>query len=281
MATFHRSEGATIRGDRAELAAHRDAFARFSPDAVLDTIAYTERDAAALVSAFHGLARRAVVLSSEDVYASYGRLMGLEAGDPDPAPATEDGPLRTARYPYRAMARPGEMAYDYEKILVERTVSSDPALPATILRLPCVYGVGDPHHRVGQVLARAREGEPLLLERTKAGWRWTRGAVENVGEAIASAVMDERAGRTYNAGEESALTEEEWTRMVLAAAGRTVEIRLVSREELPAGAAEPFDFRHDLVADTTRIRRELGVSEVVSCAAALAGAVAWERSQPA
>lgn len=245
---------------------------------VLDTIAYTEKEAAALVSALRGLAKRLVVLSSQDVYASYGRLLGLEAGPADPAPAAEDAPLRESRYPYRAKARPGETAYDYEKILVELAAASEPALPATILRLPCVYGAGDPHHRVGQVLARIREGEPLLIDRTKAGWRWTRGAVENVGESIALAVMDGRAsGRTYNVGEGTASTEEEWTQRILAAAGRTVEIRRVSREELPAGEAEPYDFRHDLIADTGRIRRELGDREAGAPDAALAAAVGWER----
>jgi nucleoside-diphosphate-sugar epimerase len=282
VGTFHRSGSATIPGDRADLPAHREAFARFAPDVVLDTIAYTERDAAALVAVARGLARRVVVVSSQDVYAAYGRLLGLEPGAPDPAAATEDSPLRASRFPYRARAKPGDMAYDYDKILVEQAAASDAALPATILRLPCVYGAGDPHRRVGQILDRVREGEPLLLDRTKAGWRWTRGAVENVGESIALAVADERAsGRTYNLGEESALTEEAWTKNVLAAAGRTIEIRAVPFEQLPPGAVEPYDFRHDLAADTGRIRRELGASEIVSREAALAEAVARERSHPA
>ncbi len=231
------------------------------------------------MSALRGLARRIVVLSSQDVYVSYGRLLGLEPGSADPAPAAEDAPLRTSRFPYRAAARPGEMAYDYEKILVEQAAASEPTLPATILRLPCVYGTGDPHHRIGQVLARIRQGEPLPIDRTKAGWRWTRGAVENVGESIALAVLDGWAsGRTYNVGEETALSEEGWMKSILAAAGRSVGIRLVSRAELPAGAAEPYDFRHDLIADTGRIRRELGDREVVGRDAALAAAVAWERA---
>ena len=264
VATFHRSETATIRGDRADLTAHRKAFAGFGPDAALDTIAYTEKEAAALVSALRGLARRIVVLSSQDVYASYGRLLGLEPGSADPAPAAEDAPLRTSRYPYRAAARPGEMAYDYEKILVEQAAASEPTLPATILRLPCVYGTGDPHHRIGQVLARIREGEPLPIDRTKAGWRWTRGAVENVGESIALAVLDRpgvgpdlRRGR--GDGAERRGVDEAHPR-----GSRPVgrdSPRLTRRAA--AGAAEPYDFRHDLIADTGRIRRELGDRAVV------------------
>ncbi|HEY1435179.1 MAG TPA: NAD-dependent epimerase/dehydratase family protein, partial [Thermoanaerobaculia bacterium] len=236
VATFHRAEDASIRGDRADLAAHRDAFAHFAPDVVLDTIAYAEKDGAALVAVFRGIAGRSVVLSSQDVYASYGRLMRLESGPPDSKPSGEDAPLRNSRFPYRAMAGgPEDMAHDYEKILVERAVAADPALPATVLRLPCVYGAGDRHHRVGRVLARMRPGEPVLIDRSKAGWRWTRGSVENVADAIALAILDGRAtGRAYNVGETSPLSEAEWTREIGRAAGWDGEVRAVAKEDLPA-----------------------------------------------
>lgn len=283
VATFHRGEGADIRGDRRELAAHREAFARLAPDVVLDTIAYTERDAAGLVAAFRGVARRAVVLSSQDVYAGYGRLLRLESGPPDARPSDEGARLRTVLFPYRAKASgPDDMAHDYEKILVERTAASDPALPATIVRLPCVYGPGDRHHRVGQVLARLRSGGPYLLGRDKAGWRWTRGSVENVADAIALAALEPRAaGRVYNVGEETALTESEWTRSIARAAGLDAEIREVDPAALPAGLAEPFDFAHDLVADTRRIREDLGYREIEDPETGVRAAVAWERGAPA
>src|SRR5262245_55522193 len=123
VAAFHRSAtsnaAATIRGDRQDLASHREAFVRFAPEVALDTIAYTEAEARAFASVLGGVAERLVVLSSQDVYASYGRLLRLESGPADPVPSTEDSPLRVSRYPYRAKASPGEMAYDYDKILVE------------------------------------------------------------------------------------------------------------------------------------------------------------------
>ena len=279
VATFHRGEGADVRGDRKDLPAFRGAFERFGPDVVLDTIAYTERDASALVSTFRGLARRLVVLSSQDVYAPYGRLLGLEKGAADSSSSAEDSSLRSSRFPYRTMAPgPEDMAYDYEKILVERVAAADPELPATVLRLPCVYGPGDRHHRVGQSLARMRTSEPFLLDRAKAAWRWTRGYVENVAEAIALAAIDARAtGRTYNIGEERALTEAEWTRQIGRAAGWEGEVRAVGPEELPVGLAEPYDFEHDLVADTGSIRRELSYRERVGLAEALQASVEWER----
>jgi nucleoside-diphosphate-sugar epimerase len=281
VATFHRGEAADIRGNRRDLAAHRDAFARFGADTVVDTIAYTEADGASAVAAFRGIARRLVVLSSQDVYAQYGRFLGLETGAPDPAPAGEASALRVSRFPHRTAARPGEMAHDYEKILVERAAASDAALPATILRLPCVYGPGDPHHRVGQVLARMRGGEPFLLERAKAAWRWTRGYVEDVAGAIAVAATDPRAtGRTYNVGAKTALGEAEWTRAIGRAAGWDGEVRAVAREELSDAPAESCDFAHDLAADTSRIRRELGYREDSSFEAGLRDSVDWERAHP-
>lgn len=282
VATFHRSEGADFVGDRKDLVRFRDAFLRFDPEVVLDTIAYTEMDGAALAATFCGLARRLVVLSSQDVYAPYGRLLGLETGAADPTPAAEDAPLRSSRFPYRAMARgPEDMSYAYEKILVEQAAAADARLPVTVLRLPCVYGPGDAHHRVGQVLARMRRGEPLLLDRSKAGWRWTRGYVEDVADAIALAATDSRAaGRTYNIGEEAALSEVEWTRRIGRAAGWDGEVRAVARGELPAELAEPYDFAHDLVADTGRIRRELGYRERVGLKDGFGASEEWERAHP-
>jgi nucleoside-diphosphate-sugar epimerase len=281
VAAFHRGESSggarTIRGDRRDLLRFRGEFDRFRPDVVLDTIAYTEEDAEDLGRTFHGVAGRTVVLSSQDVYAAYGRLLRLESGPRDPALLTEDSPLRASRYPYRAMARPGEMAYDYEKILVESAAAADPALPATVLRLPSVYGEGDGQRRLRPYLERMGKPE-LLIDRTKAGWRWTRGHVEDVAAAIARACMDSRAaGKTYNVGEADALSEADWIRAIGKAADWDGEVREVARDELPEGLAEPYDFAHDLAADTRRIREELGVHEPVGRLAGLRRAVAWER----
>ena len=281
--TFHRGEGADVRGDRAELGQHREGFARLAPDVVVDAIAYSEADAADLVATLRGAAGRTVVLSSQDVYAPYGRLLGLETGVPDMAPSTEVSPLRTGRFPYRSKASgQRDMAWSYEKILVEEAAASDPTLPATILRLPCVYGPGDRHHRVGQVLARLERGGPYVLGRVQASWRWTRGHVENVAEAIALAVVEPRAsGRVYNVGEEPALPEREWVRSIAKAAGLEADILEVEPGELPAELAEPFDFAHDLVADTRRIREELGYREVVALEEGLRASVAWESASAA
>ena len=281
---FHRGDGRRRcrddSGRPARASRHREAFARFAPEVVIDTIAYTEADAALFVETFRGLARRAVVLSSQDVYAAYGRLLRLEGGAREAGSLTEDAPLRATRHPYRAKSGgPGDMAHDYEKILVEAAVAGHADLPATILRLPFVYGPGDPQRRLRPYLERMR-GPEILLDRAKASWRWTRGYVEDVGEAVALAAGDERAaGRTYNVGEEDSLTEAEWVRAIGEAAGWSGEVRGVPAGELPEGVAEPFDFSQDLAVDTRRIRKELGFREPVGRAEGLRRTVDWERAQ--
>ena len=176
------------------------------------------------------------------------------------------------------MAKPGEMAYDYEKILVEAAVREASGAPVTILRLPIVYGPGDPQRRLRPYLSRMAEGaSEIRLDRAKAAWRWTRGYVEDVAEAIALAATDSRAsGRVYNLGEDDALREAEWIRAIGEAAGWTGSVRAVERDELPDAEREPYDFAHDLVADTSRIRRELGFREPVGRREGLRRSVAAE-----
>ena len=290
VAAFHRgrsSSGATvpihIRGDRKDLQAHREAFRRFAPEVVLDTIAYTEADGRGLASVLDGIAARLVVLSSQDVYAPYGRLLRLETGAAGRAASSEESPLRSSRHPYRAMAKPGEMAYDYEKVLVEAVVREASEAPVTILRLPMVYGPGDPQRRLRPYLSRMAEGaSEIRLDRAKAAWRCTRGFVEDVAEAIALAATDSRAsGRGYNLGEDDALREAEWIGAIGEAAGWTGRVRPVETDELPEEEREPYDFAHDLIADTSRIRRELGFREPVGRREGLRRSVAEEPAERA
>lgn len=284
VAAFHRGEesgGAlTIRGDRADLLRHRDAFLRFAPEVVVDTIAYTEADGRGLVEAFRGMAARYVVLSSQDVYAPYGRLLRLEGGPVEHRPSSEDSALRASRRPYRAKARPGEMTYDYDKVLVEAAVREGADAPVTILRLPMVYGPGDRYRRLRPLLAKMVAGDTeIRLDRARAGWRWTRGFIDDVADAIALAVTDSRAaGRVYNVGEEDALAERDWIREVGEAAGWHGSVREVPAEDIPEAEREPFDYdyTHHLAADTTRIRRELGLRERVGRREGLRRTVAAE-----
>lgn len=288
VTVFHRGQTACdlpaevrhLTGDRHLLSDFSSDFKRVAPDVVLDMILFTEEDARSLLQTFKGLTGRIVMPSSTDVYRAYGRLLLLEEGAPDPVPYTEEGPLREVLYPYRARAKgPDDSAYKYEKILAERIVMSDASLPGTVLRLPAVYGPGDKQHRLFEYLKPMDDARPfILLEEQRAEWRWSRGFVENVAEAIALAVTDERAaGRIYNVGEENPLTEREWVRMLAKAAGWNGEILVLEKSAMPEHLADNVPYNHHLVSDTSRIRIEMGYKERVGRDVALMQTVAWER----
>ncbi len=263
-----------IRGDRHRLAEHVEEFRCFRPDVVVDMIAMTEQDARSLVATFRGIAGRLVVLSSGDVYRAYGVFTGLEPGPPELVPVREDAPLRKVLYPYRSAATPGDDKYDYEKILVERVVIGEVSLPATVLRLPMVYGPGDEQHRLAPYLRRMADGRPaILLNEGMAHWRCLRGYVEDVAVAVALAVQHPAAGRVYNVAEPNAFTEAEWVAKIAAVVGWNGRVIAVPEAKMPIG----FNTRQDLVVDTTRIRTELGFQEIVAADDALRATIRWER----
>ncbi len=138
------ARGAThIHGDRDALEAARTRIGAFHPDVAIHMIAMTEAHGTAFTRALRGIAGRAVVISSQDVYRAYGRLLGAEPGPPDVTPLSEDAPLRERLYPHRqeqprAEDDPARWMDMYEKILVERTVMAEPALPCAVIRLPAV-----------------------------------------------------------------------------------------------------------------------------------------------
>jgi nucleoside-diphosphate-sugar epimerase len=244
-----------------------------------------ESQARVLTETARGIARRVVALSSGDVYRAYGLLHGTEAGPPGPIPIAEDAPLRRRLYPYRgeaprALDDPMRWLDDYDKILVEQVVMGEPGLPGTILRLPMIYGPGDDAHRLFRYLKRMDDGRPaILLEEVQSRWRWARGYVEDIAEAVVSAVLDDRAaGRVYNVSEPDALSEAEWVRAIGQVAGWSGEVVSVPGDRLPSHLKLPGDFAHHIIYDTTRIRSELGYAEHLPRAEAIRRTVDWERS---
>jgi nucleoside-diphosphate-sugar epimerase len=260
-------------------------FREISPEVVLDMFPMTEAAARAAVQTFRGAAGRLVAISSEDVYRAYDRLRGKEPGPPDRTPLTEESPLRSQLYPYRTIAPdddPDHWANQYEKILVERVVMGDPELPGTVLRLPAVYGPGDRQHRLFPYLKRMEDGRPaILMSEAQANWSWSRGYVENVAEAIALAVTDERAaGRIYNVAEPEALTEASWVRAIGRAVDWDGRVVTAPNDRLPESLRSDSHYEQDWSVDTTRIRQELGYMEPISFDQGLRRTVEWELGHP-
>lgn len=218
----------------------------------------TEADAETFVKTFRGIAGRAVVISSGDVYRAYGRLQRRDSGPPDPTPLAEDAPLRESRYLYRNLAPDGDhwMAH-YDKILVEQTLMVQTDLPATILRFPAVLGPN---------------------EYRRSACRFTQGFAEDVAQAVVLAVATPAAaGQIYN-------VRESWTPTMakrLAEFARVIgwrgDIVLAPASQLPEVDRLPYDFAHHIVYDTTRIRSELGYAEVIPHKGSLARTVELER----
>ncbi|MGH7491740.1 MAG: NAD-dependent epimerase/dehydratase family protein [bacterium] len=272
-----------LYGAREALLGFVTTFKQVSPRIVLDMFPYIEQDAVNVVQAFRGIAERLIAISSMDVYRAYGIFLRLDDGVPDVKPFAENAPLRKSLYPYRSMAqKAGDLLYNYEKMLIEKIVMGETDLPATVLRLPQVYGPRDQLHRLFDYFKRMEDGRSfILLDEAKANWRWTRGYVENVADAIALAVINDRAtGRIYNVGEEHALTELAWVQKIGEAAGWKGEIRIVPKDLLPKHLDEPYDWRQHLAADTSRIRQELSYQECVDHGQALKRTLEWERGNP-
>jgi nucleoside-diphosphate-sugar epimerase len=278
VTVFHRGEHEPelpadvrhVHGDLGRWGEHVDELRALEPDVVVDMVAYVREDARRVLD-FRAVARRAVVISSADVYLAFGRLHGSEPGPPVELPLTEDSPLR------QVVIDPG-----YDKVAVEEEARSDHDFPVTVLRYPAVHGPGDPQHRLYSQLRRMDDGRPaILLQDSSTSWRWMRGYSEDVAHALALAVESEDgAGRIYHVAWEEAPTLEDWVRKVADVVGWDGRVVPVPSSELPESLRFDVDFDQDFVVDSSRIREELGYAEVVDERTALDRTIEWERANP-
>jgi nucleoside-diphosphate-sugar epimerase len=295
VSVFHRGHAPALPGarevigDRRQLTESAGTLRALAPDVVLDVILSSGRQARELMRVCRGHAGRVVALSSMDVYRACGVLHRLEDGPLEPLPLREDtSALRTKLQTYPPAQVQmlqqvfGWLDEEYDKIPVEREILGDDELPGTILRLPMVYGPGDPLHRFAPIVKRVLDGRrTILMSSGMAGWRSTRGYVENVAAAISRAVQSPRAaGRTYNVGDADALTELEWAGQVAQALGWDGEFTLLPDARLPPPLRAPGNTAQHWVADTTRIREELGFFDTIDRREAVRRTVAWERTHP-
>jgi nucleoside-diphosphate-sugar epimerase len=248
----------------------------FAPDVVVHFLLFNDADARSFHEKLVGVAKRVVMLSSGDVYRAYGQLLGHEAASDEPLVLDEDAPLRATLYPYgKGVASPWGTTIDYDKILAEREIMSEPRLPATILRLPRVYGPGDRQRTFARWVEHMRQHDQIPVGERQGHWRWTHGFVDDVAQAIALATLDERAaGRVYNVGEAETPTQRERVAQLAAAMAWPGRIVDVADAELPPALRDPHDGTPDLAYDTRRIWAALGYTEVTPYFAALRTTVA-------
>jgi nucleoside-diphosphate-sugar epimerase len=291
VAVFHRGTSAApagvveIRGDHNQLSASAEELKRFAPDIVIDLVLSSGPQAETLMTVFRGVIRRVVMLSSMDVYRAVGISQGTENGPLLEVPLTEDSELRRHLHPYppavlQVMRKIFAWATDdYDKIPAERVVMNNSELPGTVLRLPMVYGPGDPLHRFYPVVKRIADGRGhIIFPETLAAWRSPRGYVENVAAAIALAATDDRAtGRTYNVCEEPALSELEWAQKIASEMQWDGEFVVLPVERTPRHLLKPGNAAQHWDASSARLRRELGYNEPVAIEEAIRRTIGWQR----
>ncbi|HEY6338438.1 MAG TPA: NAD-dependent epimerase/dehydratase family protein [Candidatus Sulfotelmatobacter sp.] len=295
LAVFHRSTSAApagveeILGDRNHLNASAHHLKRFAPDVVIDLVVSSGSQAQDLMNIFRGAAQRVILLSSMDVYRAVGIAQGTEAGPLQDVPLTEDSELRRVLHLYppeqlRVMRKIFTwVTDDYDKIPAENAVINDPELRGTVLRLPMIYGPGDPLHRFYPVVKRiADRRRHIILPDTLAAWHSPRGYVENVAAAIALAATDDRAARrTYNVCEQPSFSELEWARKITIAMHWQGEFVVLPVEKTPPHLLKPGNAAQHWTASSARIRNELGYREPVAIDDAIRQTIRWQQENPA
>jgi nucleoside-diphosphate-sugar epimerase len=293
VAVFHRgtkpfAEAKEIVGDRNRLEQSAELIDAFEPHVVIDMVLSSARQAEQLVNVMRGKTKHIVAISSMDVYRAAGVLHGTEPGDLQELPLTEESALRTKLnvYPPEAVKMlQGVFTWldnEYDKVLVERALTAQAHTPVTILRLPMVYGPGDPLHRLFPLLKRMADGRrKIILEEGLSRWRGPRGYVESVAQAIALAALSSpSAHRVFNVAEEEYSNEVEWAQLVAKANGWKGEFVVLPKEKTPAHLVQSGNAAQHWVASSKKIRTELGYYEKVDRAEALQRTIEWELANP-
>ena len=274
-----------IQGDRNRLPNHLEQIQRFSPEVIIDLILSSGEQARQVISTSRKVAPRVIAISSMDVYRAWGVVHKSEPGSLEPLPLTEDSPLRTNRqlYPPETIKMMQSifswLDERYDKIAAEEAILNSFGVAGTVLRLPMVYGPGDPLHRFFPLLKRFADGRSsILLADDLAAWRGPRGYVENIAHAIAlTAVSDQAAGRVYNVCEEPTLSELAWQTSIATQAHWSGKFVVLPRERTPKHLLQPGNVAQHIVASSARIRAELHYRELVNTDEAISRTIAWEQ----
>ncbi|MEZ5302034.1 MAG: NAD-dependent epimerase/dehydratase family protein [Verrucomicrobiales bacterium] len=259
---------ASLIADRAQPDALRMALEKSAPDAIIDTRAMTAADARATIEATRDLAAPVVVLSSQDVYAQFGGLLG-HPGPPAEDLVTEESPL-TVPYPFKGIAEhAGGDAYD-KKDVEAAFRNAFKRRAAIILRLPATYGPRDPQRRFGAIVDALDRGERAFPVQGGGRFRWTHAHVANVAHAIVLCCEASLTGiRLFNLGESHTPTMKERADSIASAMGTRIDWQSTS-EDLP-GAWKLFGkMPNDFVADSRKVREAIGFAEILAPDACLA-----------
>jgi nucleoside-diphosphate-sugar epimerase len=169
---------------------------------------------------------------------------------------------------------------DYDKIPLEAAVR-ELSSSWTVLRLPMVYGPGDRQRRFRWAIAPMLTGKDRLVIPTRwANWQSTYGFIDNVGAAIASTLGNKRAfNQVFNVADETQTNQIEWANKFAEVIGWRGSIELTDDPDDPFQTQlANLDLDVPFKIDSGKLRRRLGISDMVSESAALEKTVASESS---
>lgn len=257
--------------DRRDGARLVELFHRHDVDTVIDIFALGLKNTGPVLEAMGAIGGRYLLLSSIDVYSNYGGLLKRETPPVQAEPAKEDDSLRDFRFPYRQNDRrpqgvEDDLFDDYDKIILEEAARADGRFETTVIRAPMIFGPGDKQHRFKWAIDAVRNGREIEIDQRAARWPNSYGYIDDIAEAmVLAATSPKAAGRTYNVGQDFVRTPIEWLLTFAVILGKRIEVVEVPPDErgLQADRADASDLRYPLTLDTSRIRKELGFSEIV------------------
>ncbi len=252
-----------VHGDRRDSTRFVGDLVALVPEAVVDMMPLNGDDTRAVVAALRGRIRRSVHISSGDVYAP-----GQAIPIPEEAPCGSGEPVELSAYGQKIR---------YSKVEVETVIAEAQAaggFPATVLRLPAVYGPRDPLAREWFFIKRGLDRRTRVALPDGGLSLFHRGFVDDIARAVVSAVESPAAvGRTYNVGHEQVLTARGIAELVAEVMGHQWKIVSVPQQLLAPTC--PFATPYPIVYDLSRIRSELGYRDSVSLHEGMRRTVAW------
>jgi nucleoside-diphosphate-sugar epimerase len=268
------SELEHLHGERDSLLAAGGPAERWRPEVLVDTFAggataAKARDLARVAG--RAGVRQVVAISSMDVY-RHCAAAGVDGNTPielprDALPLLEDAPRRTGPSPGGGLA--------HDNVAMEDALGGTEWV--TVLRPGAIYGphLHDKVLREWYLVGRVARGEHRLPFPNGGTQLFHRVAVERVGRAVAAALAHAPTGSwACNVGDPQDLTYGGLAGLVAERLGWSWQLSPVDW----AQCDHPWNVRHPVVADTTRLREVLRVHEPDPLAATLAQVDwLWER----
>ncbi|MCK6597371.1 MAG: NAD-dependent epimerase/dehydratase family protein [Bdellovibrionaceae bacterium] len=251
------------------------AIQKISPDVLIDCFAMTESSAKVITEVIDDIEiSKTIILSSQDVYAQFGRLNGHEFDHLEPL-VTESS-TKTVPKPFNGvMDHAGGNDYDKKDVeLIYSDFATNKKRNLGILRLPAVYGFGDYQMRFSGIINFLNNGNTDIPCQQQAAWKWTHGHVNDMAYAIVLLAEKLLKGISiYNVGE--AQTPSMKKRVEIIAKLMKKKIAWHESQEVPDELSILRKKPNDFVVDSTKIRNEIGYQEIISTYDAYSDTVKW------